>query len=162
MKDSEVKRVLWRRWYGMKYRCYNPLSRAYFCYGARGIKLSDEWLKFENFYNDMKDTFIPGLEIDRIDGTTNYCKENCRWLSREENLRNKGPKYLPRIKGWYKQVEKAKKKAVQKIESKHGIPILEYKIQRAAHGYKTFCGENIEWLKNKKPSDINSLITKDK
>ena len=51
--------------------------------------MCDSWLNFENFYNDMKDTFSKELSIDRIDNDGNYCKENCKWSTRSEQARNK-------------------------------------------------------------------------
>jgi hypothetical protein len=72
-------------WKAMKRRCYNPNHRAYKWYGGRGIRVCEEWLKFENFYRDMKDGYKKGLTLDRIDHNGNYTKENCRWLTKSDN-----------------------------------------------------------------------------
>ncbi len=57
-------------------------------YGGRGITISDEWMKFENFFSDMG--LCPdGFEIDRIDNNKGYCKENCRWTTKKVNSRNR-------------------------------------------------------------------------
>ncbi len=75
-------------WVMMRQRCNNPNNKDYKHYGARGIKVCERWSSFENFYDDMHDEYKPGLELDRIDNSGNYCKENCRWTNRSGNMRN--------------------------------------------------------------------------
>ena len=73
-------------WNGMKARCYNPNSPSYKSYGARGIKICDEWLTFENFHNwAIHNGYSDNLQIDRIDNDKGYFPENCRWVTPHEN-----------------------------------------------------------------------------
>lgn len=76
-------------WCGMKRRCYNKNELTYLRYGAVGIKMSKDWLDFVNFWNDMKDTYFDTAQIDRIDNSKGYCKENCRWVTIKEQQNNK-------------------------------------------------------------------------
>ena len=46
------------RWISMISRCYNPLDKDYKRYGLKGIKVSDSWLIFANYFNDIK--LLPG------------------------------------------------------------------------------------------------------
>lgn len=76
-------------WAAMRNRCNNPNDKSYPNYGGRGIKICEEWQKFENFIRDMG--FRPGKEysLDRIDVNGSYCKENCRWATNEQQYNNK-------------------------------------------------------------------------
>lgn len=81
---------LYKRWKSMKARCNQKSYHAYARYGGRGIKVCERWEKdFMNFYNDMKDTYFEGAELDRINNNGNYTSENCRWVSHEENCNNR-------------------------------------------------------------------------
>lgn len=76
----------------MKVRCYNPNDKAYRWYGAKGIKVCDEWVcdpgKFEEWA--LKSGYTDGLSIDRIDSNGDYEPNNCRWLTPSDNTRRAG------------------------------------------------------------------------
>lgn len=76
-------------WGRMRSRCNDKNRDNYKYYGGRGISCSKEWDSFEVFKNDMYESWLPGLVLDRIDNNGNYCKENCRWVMKEDSLRNK-------------------------------------------------------------------------
>lgn len=63
----------------MLQRCYNPKKDSYKDYGAKGIKVCDRWLTFENFYEDMGEPLSDKHTLDREDFNGNYCPENCSW-----------------------------------------------------------------------------------
>ena len=73
-------------WLGLFTRCYNKNSATYKYYGAKGITISDEWRSFENFYNDMGERPL-NYQLDRIDSTKGYFKDNCRWISKADNIK---------------------------------------------------------------------------
>ena len=75
---------------GMHSRCENPHHVGYKNYGSKGISVCEEWGNFENFYNwAIKNGYNDSLTIDRIDSSLGYCPENCRFVTIEENERNK-------------------------------------------------------------------------
>lgn len=75
---------------GMKARCrYSNLDNSY-RYHDRGIIVCDEWLNdFKVFYDwAMANGYEDGLQLDRIDNDGNYCPENCRWITHQEQMNN--------------------------------------------------------------------------
>lgn len=75
-------------WRNMLSRCEYKGSIVWDYYGGRGIKVCARWHVFLNFYKDMFPTWRPGLEINRINNDGNYCKSNCEWTTRSENMYN--------------------------------------------------------------------------
>lgn len=84
------KSPLYSVWADMIRRCTDENCKSYPNYGKRGIKVCKEWINsVETFIMDMQETYAKGLDIDRIDTNGDYCKSNCKWSTRKENLRNK-------------------------------------------------------------------------
>lgn len=90
----------------MKQRCCNENHRDYKYYGSRGIQVCDEWKgNFAAFYdwsleNGYDETADRGqYTIDRIDVNGNYEPSNCRWITIEEQQRNKRNNVLYEYKG---------------------------------------------------------------
>lgn len=85
------KHRLHLHWAWMKARCNNVNHSDYPRYGGRGIKIMEPWnSNFMAFFNDMIESWKPGLTIERKDNNGNYCKDNCRWATRSDQQRNKG------------------------------------------------------------------------
>lgn len=77
---------LWNIWAGIKQRCNNPNQPVFKWYGGKGVKICEEWLEFEAFYDwASSHGYQDGLTIDRIDPDGNYGPNNCRWITRSEN-----------------------------------------------------------------------------
>jgi len=81
---------IYRIWAGMLRRCRNPNDAAFHDYGGRGIRITERWRKFENFYADMGEP-PPGLSLDRINNDGNYEPSNCRWATQSEQVNNRRP-----------------------------------------------------------------------
>ena len=66
--------------YEMMKRCYNEKSVAYKDYGAKGIKVCEEWNDREVFRKWCKENgYAKGLRLERIDSKGNYEPNNCKF-----------------------------------------------------------------------------------
>lgn len=95
VKHGKAGTSLYYVWNCMRQRCENPNISTYKWYGGKGIKVCDEWKDFSVFakwaydhgYHEIKD--VPKgqkMSIDRIDSNSDYCPENCRWITLHENI----------------------------------------------------------------------------
>jgi len=90
------KRPLFNTWYNMISRCYNYYDPNFSVYGGRGVYVSDDWLNFKlfdeevktilNYSNKLNDPHKYQLDKDYLGGKC-YSKENCIWFSTENNSR---------------------------------------------------------------------------
>ena len=78
---------LYKIWKQMRIRCNCITNPTYRFYGARGIKICDEWNDFAVFREwALSHGYRDNLSIDRIDADDNYKPQNCRWITMQENL----------------------------------------------------------------------------
>lgn len=87
LSHGKAKTSVYLSWQSMKTRCTNNKHKHFYRYGGRGISYDPHWETFENFYADMGDK-PAGFTLERIDNSKGYSKDNCKWASRKEQLRN--------------------------------------------------------------------------
>ena len=97
-KRNSTHWMRWTRIYsiytGIRTRCYNPHEKTYRNYWARWIKCL--WNSFEDFYRDMWESYEAHVKeywekdttIERINVDWDYCKENCTWKTKKEQVNN--------------------------------------------------------------------------
>lgn len=103
--ESQTK--LYRHWISMIYRCTNPQNAAYKWYGARGIKVCNEWKTYEGFKQWVLSTRPDeSYTVERIDVDGDYCPENCKWIPNSEQANNRTTNVLITYNGETKNLMK--------------------------------------------------------
>ena len=94
------KTRLYGVWNNMKRRCCDPTTKSFKDYGGKGIKVCDEWLEPEPFFDWAKASgYAEGLTIERIDVNGNYEPSNCKWITKAEQAWNKTNSFMVEIDG---------------------------------------------------------------
>lgn len=70
----------------MRQRCKNPHGHNIHYYA--GIFVCDEWERFAQFFSDMGPRPSSHHQLDRIDNTKGYSKNNCRWVEKTPQMQN--------------------------------------------------------------------------
>lgn len=143
----------------MRYRCDNKNNQAYEMYGARGIKVCDEWQEFGTFRDwALENGYSDNLTLDRIDVNGNYEPSNCRWADAvtQMNNRRSTPHYTVDISDtdllnieecrveWIKKSNAATKSLQRDMYFKHEI---HYRIYRDWKDLEEYHIQSIEQLK---------------
>lgn len=108
---------------GMIARCNDPKATSYPYYGARGIKVCEEWhdlcafaeWAFSNGYSD-------NLTIDRVGNNRGYEPDNCRWATYKDQANNRNGNLLVTWRGVTKTV------AEWSDETGIGVTTLLYRL----------------------------------
>lgn len=89
--SSEDYEKLYNVWKNMRQRCYDIKSERYYTYGARSIRVCDEWKdSFREFAKWAYDNgWNPTLSIERINLDKDYSPSNCKFITMKEQARNK-------------------------------------------------------------------------
>ena len=81
---------IYRTWCGMIARCHHPNDSAFKDYGERGIKVCSEWQDVAAFRGwALKNGYTDTLTIERVDVNGDYCPENCCFISKADQARNR-------------------------------------------------------------------------
>lgn len=140
-KKAKNNQRLYRVYRNMRRRCEYKKDPNYPNYGGRGIKVCQEWNKFDHFCDwALENGYDSAAEygvctIDRIDTNKDYSPDNCRFVNLVVQANNRRTNHVVAING--------QKKTLTQIEREHGL----------YHG-----AMNTEMKKGKSPEEALSAL----
>ena len=114
---ARMDNKMYRIWRWIQTRCYNKNDKDYKNYWGRWIKC--KWNNFAEFEKDMLKWYSDSLEIDRENNEWNYCKDNCRWVTRYYQSRNKRSNRIYKWKcvtDWCKELDITRNAVYKKLQ----------------------------------------------
>ena len=87
IKDKRIRHIFTN----MKQRCFNPSDKDYRHYGGKGVAVCNDWLLHPDQFEAWSFThgYSEQMTIDRIESNGDYCPDNCRWVTLEDNAKYK-------------------------------------------------------------------------
>jgi len=137
---------LWKTWFRIITRCYNPSYKKYHCYGGRGITVCERWRNsFDAFASDMGPKPTPKHTIERKNNNGNYEPENCCWATMKEQANNRRNTHHWNVNGvcksianWAKECGFSKQRMYQRLKNETLLEIVsKYPKARLAAGLDT-------------------------
>lgn len=85
----------------MKQRCYNEGNKNYRWYGAKGIRICDEWMNNPLLFEEwsINNGYSDEFTIDRIYEHKDYSPDNCRWTTKTDNSKYKSTTSMINVNG---------------------------------------------------------------
>lgn len=87
---TEESKILYKKWQDMRGRCYDEKNYNYKTYGAKGVRICDEWLNdFNCFFEwSLSNGYVIGLELDKdiLGAGKLYSPATCKWVTHLENM----------------------------------------------------------------------------
>lgn len=81
---------LYQTWSNMKQRCRDKNHKSYKNYGKKGVSVCAEWMDYAAFREwALNNGYTDFLTIDRIDNCAGYSPDNCRFVSKKAQSRNR-------------------------------------------------------------------------
>jgi hypothetical protein len=82
---------LYRIWKSMKCRCNDKNHPSFKNYGARGIRICEEWQESYTTFKKwaISNGYAEDLELERVDVNQGYSPENCKWITHHEQTMNR-------------------------------------------------------------------------
>lgn len=91
--NCKIKRKterLYNIWGGMRERCNNARGQRYADYGGRGITVCPEWNDYMVFREwALANGYADDLTLERKDVNGNYEPDNCCWIPKADQSRNR-------------------------------------------------------------------------
>lgn len=85
-EHDKRKTIAKAMWNDLKKKCLDKSSPLYKDYGAKGAKMQESWMNFDNFYTWFcKFNICEPCRIERRDNRKKFCEKNC-YLVRKKGI----------------------------------------------------------------------------
>lgn len=98
LSNNSNSSLFYKIWNSMKQRCDNVKDKRYDDYGRRGITYDSSWSDYLRFKEDMYSSYCGAVKIfgvkshvsiERLNVNKGYSSDNCTWIPRNRQVRNK-------------------------------------------------------------------------
>lgn len=141
LQKEESEKILYRRFYGIKDRCYNKNTPKYKYYGEKCVRICQKWLDNPDSFIkwSLENGFKKELEIDKdilckklnIEPKI-YSPETCLWVDKKTNKQNKSDSRIIKYKGKKQSLQKwCEELNLNRISVSNRINKLDWSIKDA-------------------------------